>query len=111
MPALILPLDETDISFRTLLDGEPYTFRMVWNMRSGWYITLRTSDLAAVLLSRRVVPDWDLLRRAATEGRPPGRLFLIDQTGLGAPLTRTSLGRQHVLYYVSVAEAEALGAA
>jgi len=107
MEQISLPNAVPDFSFRVLLEGVPFTFRMVWSMRSGWYIGCTTADGETLFSRRKVVPDWDLLIGLTDNRRPLGVLMLLDASGLHTEPGRDDLNTTHFLLYYSAAEVAA----
>jgi len=99
-----LPNGVPDFSFRTLLEGAPFTFRMRWNMRSGWYIGCTAADGVTLFSPRRAVVDWNLLIGITDDRCPRGVLMLLDNTGQHAEAGVDDIQKSHFLLYFTAAE-------
>lgn len=71
--------------WRTRLEGADFWgFRLVWNSRARrWLLDVSTGLGSPVVLGRGVVVDLDLLADVSVDGRPPGQLFVRDDSGAG----------------------------
>lgn len=63
---------------RVVLEGREYELGLRWSMREArWYLDLRTTAGAALLLGLALVPGWPVLYRfRGLPGLPPGELLL-----------------------------------
>jgi len=104
MEQISLPSAVPDFTFRVLLEGVPFTFRMKWNMRSGWFLGCTAADGEVLFSPRKVVPDWDLLTGLTDDRRPLGTLMLVDDSGLHTEPGIDALGKTHFLFYVTAEE-------
>ena len=104
MDQITIPNGVPDFTFRVLLEGVPFTFRMRWNMRSGWYIGCTTADGEALFSPRRVGVDWNILVGVTDNRRPLGLLMLIDNTEQHVEAGLDDIHKTHFLVYVTAAE-------
>jgi len=93
-----------DFTFRVQLEGVPFTFRMVWNMRSGWYISCTAADGETLFPPRRCVADWNVLTGITDDRRPLGSLILFDNSGLHQEAGMDDLNVSHFLLYYTAEE-------
>ncbi len=100
-----LATDATDATQLTTLDGREYSLRFIWNAREeSWYFFLADQDESPIVSGRKMVPDWDLLKRVRDERRPPGPILLRDLTGNQRKPGLGDLGNEFQLYYFDQAE-------
>lgn len=102
---VIMPkiLDLPAHRYRAPLEGVTYLWRFVWHERPGaWYVDIYTDAEDPIRLGIKLVTGWALLRRLQHPSRPPGELFLAGPQDQ-AP-TLESLGRTHLLYYMTLAD-------
>lgn len=94
-----------DLPSQTLtlgLDGVLYQLALRYNERAeSWSLDLFTVDGEPLLLSVRLVPNWNLLWRGTDPRLPSGSLLLHDRTGAGEPPGPQDLGARHTLLYMS----------
>jgi len=103
MPAT---LDLPSYTYRAPVEGVTYQWRFRWLTRPGaWYLDLSTDAGEAIRRGIKLVPGWWLLWRLRHPARPPGDLFLVGP--MEAP-TLESLGRTHLLYYLTPADIAAV---
>jgi len=107
MEQISLPNAVPDFTFRVLLEGVPFTFRMVWNMRSGWFLGCTTADGETLFSRRKAVPDWDLLIGLTDNRRPLGVLMLLDASGLHTEAGVDDINKTHFLFYFTAADVAA----
>lgn len=111
---LVLPVEQTSawFEFGIELEGVVYHFTFRFNDRDGaWYfdITNARGDLLAQGL--KAVSETPLLMALRTlPGLPPGELIVRDTAGLDEEPTFDSLGRRHLMMYLTAAELAELGA-
>lgn len=94
-----------DFTQQCELSGTTYTFRFRWSPRGQcWHMDLRTLDGVPIVLSMRLVSTWPLLRRVVGPLRPPGELFVIDQSGRDEDPNELELGARFGLFYDDLAD-------
>jgi hypothetical protein len=101
---VIMPntLDLPSYTYRAPVEGVTYQWRYRWLTRPGaWYLDLATDAGEPIRRGVKLVPGWRLLWRLRHPARPPGDLFLA---GPQTPPTLESLGRTHILYYLTTAD-------
>jgi hypothetical protein len=85
---------------RVSLDGTTYLLELQWVQReSFWYFRLATEQDVTVTGFRKLVVDWDLLHGVIGTLRPPGRLFFLDTSGVGAEAAFDDLGVRCLVCY------------
>ena len=104
MEQISLPNAVPDFTFRVLLEGVPFTFRMRWNMRSGWYLGCVAADGVTLFHPRRAVVDWNILQGLTDNRRPLGMLLLVDESGTHTEAGRDDINKTHFLFYLTAAE-------
>lgn len=107
-----ITIDPTPISFiqEVELEGKVYRLEFRWNAREGcWYLTMKTSEDAVILGSRKMVVGTPLLRQTVDiDARPFGELVLVDPSDTIDTPGREELGNQVRLVYITEAELAAL---
>ena len=85
--AVEIPIEETGphIEQVTDLEGTSFVFTFRWNEREQrWYLDLRDTDGAAILLGVKMVANWQILRLLVdSDRRPPGEIIVQDTSGGG----------------------------
>lgn len=112
--AVEIPIDEAGphISQVTELEGTSYVFVFRWNEREQrWYLDLRDTDGASIVVGQKIVANWPILRLVVDEGRrPPGEIIVQDTSGRGRDPRLGDLGTRVRLIYLTEAEVAALEA-
>lgn len=92
------------------LDGEDFLLLVRYDRRHDrWYMNILDTQREVIASGLKITPgDIDMLQRLATEGLPPGRLFISDKGGLGETATLEGLGVTNVLHYLDVEEVKIL---
>lgn len=96
-----LTADTTDQLFDVELSGNPYTLRVLWNERGG-YFSLSVLEYRGdmILENVKMVKDYPLLGRFKDTRLPDGDLYFVDQKGKNARPIYESVGTgDYVLYY------------
>lgn len=89
-----------DISWRSVLDGVMYRFRLKYRERYDcWDLQIAESDGSIVIDGIRVTEGIDLLYPYSDHRLPPGELICVDTKGLGASPTRRDWRERHILKY------------
>lgn len=74
----LLP-ETTDQLADVVLSGNPYTLRVLWNERHGyWALSIFERDGAAIVENIKMVKDYPLIGRFKNLLLPVGELYLID---------------------------------
>lgn len=95
-----LPLDTPLFTIKVMLTGVDYILRFDYQERQDrWYFGLYTAENEPILVGRKVVCGWDVLRTCALSTRPPGQLFFLSSDDQRPP-GLTALGRTAILIYV-----------
>lgn len=92
-------VDVPAFRWRTRLDGAFYGFRLFWVSRAGreygytgqagrWMLDIRDTAGNAIALGIGVVVDLDMLAPVPGTSKPPGQLFVRDDSGRGRLPTR-----------------------
>lgn len=106
--------DRPAFRFRTQLEGTLYGFRFVWNSRLfRWYCDLADAAGNTIASGIAIVTGNDLL--AAIPGgpgpthdpKPPGQLFVVDDSGAGRLPTRNGWRSDFRLIYRPAADVAA----
>jgi hypothetical protein len=89
-----------DISWRSVLDGVVYRFRLKYRERYDcWDLQIAESDGSIIIDGIRVTEGIDLLYPYSDPRLPPGELICVDTQGLGAAPTRRDWRERHILKY------------
>ena len=82
--------------FRTRLDGAYYVFRLAWNSRyRRWYLDIADIAGNVAVTGLAVVVGHDLLAAVPGTYRPPGQLYVTDDSGAGRLPGLTGWRRGH----------------
>jgi len=109
MSVLLIPTTP-EVPFQTsriTLEGREYNLDLRWNQREErWYLSIFDEGNAALLLGRKLIANWPLLRyyRDYGTGLPQGELMAMDLTGDGSPPGLKDLGaglRVELTYFTS----------
>lgn len=99
--------DSPHFTQTTALDGTDFRLEFRFNEREQrFYIDLRDSDGADILVGVKLVADWAPLRYLVDPRRPVGEIITQDTEGLGRAPRLGDLGRRVKLIYLT---AEDLG--
>ena len=105
---LVIPIEQTSawFEFGCELEGVTFTFTFRFNDRDGcWYFDIADASGNALARGLKAVTGWPLLSALRTlPGLPPGELVVSDEAGLDEEPTFDSLGRRHLMFYLSAAE-------
>jgi hypothetical protein len=94
-----------DISWRSVLDGVMYRFRLKYRERYDcWDLQIAESDGSIIIDGIRVTEGIDLLYPYSDPRLPPGELICVDTKGLGAAPTRRDWRERHILKYIESIE-------
>lgn len=110
MTILRIPVPKGVPSFseRVMLDKQQYTVDMHWNERAQrWYLQLYDST-GALIVTRKITPNWPLLGGLVHDARPPGELMAVDAQQLGTPIGLYDWDERVVLDYIEAADVAAL---
>lgn len=112
MTILRIPLPKGVPSFsqRVMLEQAEYRFDLHWNERDErWYLQLYDST-GELIVTRKVIANWPILRGVVHESRPPGELIAVDTQNLTTPIGLYDFGDRVVLDYLEAADvAELVG--
>ncbi len=108
MPEIIVAKDQPFHSLKVELDGTNYILVLEWNMRSGWYLGLKDAAGDTIFDPKKLVEGSDILRGQTDPRCPPGKLAVIDGSGLGTRPGYESFESSHYLVYLSLDEIEDL---
>lgn len=87
-----------DYTQRTSLDGREYILRFIFNEREQrWYLDFFDGDETPLVLSLKLVANWNLLRRETDERLPPGELYAVDLSGTSNEDVPTDAGTATLL--------------
>jgi len=102
--------DTTDQIADVVLSGNPYTLRVLWNERHGyWSLSIFERDGAAIVENIKMVKDYPLIGRFKNLLLPPGELYFIDpKTRPGRP--GYDAFTDHYLTYLDLEEVAAVSA-
>ena len=88
------------------LDGLAYRIRLRWNGRAeSWYIDFYKQDGTVIVYGKRLAINWEIIGKLASVDLPPGKLMVVDNTGLGLEIGRDDLTNGNVsLVYIQESE-------
>jgi hypothetical protein len=87
------------------LDGVVYTLDFYYNTREdSWYFNLLDVERNPIIMGRKMVADWPLLQRSRSASKPPGELYVIDNSGAGLDPSLDDFGDRVSLVYADEAE-------
>ena len=90
------------------LEGADYQFTWLWNRRgSFWSLSIADQESVPIVSGRRIVVDFNLLRRCTDPRRPPGLLVAEDTSGAGLDPDQLDFGTRVLLRYWTAAEVAA----
>jgi hypothetical protein len=103
MPVIIpTRTDLASYAFSIELEAVVYRFRFQFNERDqSWFFDLLTEDGVPIRQGLKVVTNFPLLLRIASDQAPPGQLYAIDTTGEDLRAGLEDLGDQVQLVYFS----------
>ena len=82
------------------LEGVVYRFQFRWNDRDGfWYLSVGSSNLVSQAQGVTLNRGTDKLRPYKYGVIPPGRLDVVDTSGLFVEPTRADMGTRVILQY------------
>ena len=94
---------------RLLLDTVEFEIELRWNERESRFYIVLYDATAAMVISKKLVTDWPILRHNIDSRRPLGELIALDTLGTGDPVGLNDLGARVQLQYIEAADvAEAL---
>lgn len=103
-----IPISEAGTNFTQTvdLDGTEFVLAFHFNNREQrWYMTVTDLDDTPILMGRKVVADWVLLRLLVDQTlRPKGEIVSVDTTGGGLDPRIGDLGGRVKLLYFNEAE-------
>lgn len=87
------------------LEGRVYWFNAKWNDRDGfWYLSVGSSNLISQAQGVSLLLGTDKLRPYKYGVIPPGRLDVVDTSGLYVEPTREDMGTRVLLQYTDFEE-------
>jgi hypothetical protein len=87
------------------LEGEVYWFSAKWNDRDGfWYLAVGSSNLVSQAQGVPLLLATDILRSFKYGVIPPGRLDVIDTSGLYVEPSREDMGTRVLIQYTDFVE-------
>jgi hypothetical protein len=105
------PTGMPSFTMRVTLEQVEYRFDFAWNERAErWFMQLYTSA-GDLITSRKVIPNWPLLRGLVHADRPPGELVALDTSDLRTPIGLNDWGDRVVLDYLEASDVAELAAA
>jgi len=108
--AIPTPKGVPSFTMRVTLEQVEYRLDFSWNERAErWFFQLYTSG-GELIVSRKVIPNWPLLRELVHTDRPPGELIALDSTQLRTPIGLNDWGDRIVLDYLEAADVAELRA-
>lgn len=108
--AIPTPKGVPSFTMRVTLEQVEYRIDLAWNTRAScWFMQLYTAadDLIA---TRKVIPNWPLLRGLVHNDRPPGELVALDAADLRTPIGLNDWGDRITLGYLEAADVAELAA-
>ena len=82
------------------LDGNPYTLRVLWNERAGYFsLSVLTVDLQPILTNIKMVKNYDLTWRFKDTRLPFGNFYFVQENGKADRPGYSDLGVNFGLYY------------
>lgn len=102
MQLLKIPLLEqtTDQTLDVTINDNPYTLRVLWNERFG-YFSLSVLDLdgSDILTNVKMISNWPLTERFKDQRLPAGSFYFIRERGRKAYADYDALETEFGLYY------------
>jgi len=90
------------------LDGVVYTLDFFYNTREdSWYLSILDVELTPIISARKMVADWPIMWRSRSASKPPGELWVIDESGAGLDPSLSDLGDRVKLLYADESEQSA----
>lgn len=91
--------NSADQTLDVTLNDIPYTFRVLWNERGGyWSLSISYRDGEAILTNIKMVNNWPLVKRFQRLDMP-GELFFLHKAGKTYRPTYDDVGNEYGLYY------------
>jgi len=88
-----------DQSLDVTLDNVPYTLRVLWNERFGyWSLSIAYRDGEDILTNIKMVNNWPLVKRFQRLDMA-GELFFLHKAGKTYRPTYDDVGNEYGLYY------------
>lgn len=97
-----IPLDSENAFyvFSITLSGVNYAFHMRWNSRAGrWFLDIHSASDVPIISSIPLLIRRNLIGRYAMATKPPGTLYVNDDTAQESEPGRNAWGTTHTLYY------------
>lgn len=93
--------DTTDQLFDVELSGNPYTLRVLWNERGGYFsLSVMEYQGNMILENIKMVKDYPLIGRFKDTRLPIGDLYFIDNKGKNErPIYESAGTDDYVLFY------------
>jgi hypothetical protein len=98
--------DTTDQIVSVELDGAPYTLRVLWNERFGYFaLSVLEADETPILRNIKMVKNYPLTSRYKDVRLPLGSFYFVQEKGSVARPGYGDLATNFNLYYFEVAVA------
>lgn len=92
--------ETTDQLLRVELDGNPYSLRILWNERFGYFsLSILTADDEPILTNIKMVKNYPLIGRFKDPRLPFGDLYFVQEKGSVDRPGYSDLGATFGLYY------------
>jgi hypothetical protein len=111
---LVLPISQNSawFEFSCELEDVRFNFTFRWNDRDDcWYFDIGDAQESSLATGLKAVTRWPLLEALRSlPGLPKGELLVVDTAGKDEEPTFDSLGRRHLMFYVTEGELAQLAA-
>lgn len=87
-------------SQRVQLDQVEFELALSWNERESRFYIVLYDSAGELVVSKKLVLDYPLLRGNIDTRRPKGELLAVDTLGTGEPAGLGDLGQRVVLLYI-----------
>ena len=101
MPVIIPFSDTSNFSEEVSLNGVPYRFAIMWNVREEyWTLSVLTRNLTKLISGIKLVLGYQLFDQYPGKSLPPGEMYAIDMTEDQEKITRENMLEEVKLIYI-----------
>lgn len=103
---LVLPVrNDPYFTFDSTLDGRIFRFVFRYNSLYDYFtFDLKTRNDEPLLMGKKLVINYEFIRRYSNERYPPGALVAVDTTGSFDRITLDNFGNEIKFIYISEGE-------